>query len=138
MRTKTGHEDVYLSKRMGFVKLALQHGAALVPCYAFGTVDLYHVSNSQHHANTRGLLWTLHKKLGIAMPLYRGSFGFMPKRRPVDLVFGEPIEPVLASPGAPTDAEVQAMHATYVVALKQLFDRHKGSLGYGDRELTVS
>lgn len=40
LRTQTGVEEVYLSKRVGFVKLAMQHGAALVPCYAFGTVDL--------------------------------------------------------------------------------------------------
>ena len=38
---------MYLAKRLGFVKLALQHSAALVPCYAFGVVDLYGVSPAQ-------------------------------------------------------------------------------------------
>ena len=31
MRTQTAVEEVYLAKRAGFVKLAMQHGAALVP-----------------------------------------------------------------------------------------------------------
>jgi 2-acylglycerol O-acyltransferase 2 len=29
-------ETLYLSKRIGFVKLALRHGAPLVPAFAFG------------------------------------------------------------------------------------------------------
>ena len=35
-------------------------------------------------------------------------------------------------------AEVAAAHATYVAALKQLFETHKSALGFGDRELVVS
>ena len=117
MLTRTGVEEVLLARRAGFVKLALSRGsaapppvcgarrvsedasptcvpsgAALVPCYAFGTVDLYSVSGSQHGANSQGLLWTLHKRLGVALPRYSGSCGFLPKR-------GE------AAPRAPTPAE---------------------------------
>ena len=90
MRTQTGIEEVYVTKRVGFFKLAMQHEAALVPCYAFGTSDLYDISESQHQANTTGVLWTLSKKFGVAMPRYKGSFGFMPKRRECCMVFGEP------------------------------------------------
>ena len=117
MLTRTGVEEVLLARRAGFVKLALSRGsaapppvcgtrrvsedasptcvpsgAALVPCYAFGTVDLYSVSGSQHGANSQGLLWTLHKRFGVALPRYSGSCGFLPKR-------GE------AAPRAPTPAE---------------------------------
>ena len=117
MLTRTGVEEVLLARRAGFVKLALSRGsaapqpvcgtrcvsedasptcvpsgAALVPCYAFGTVDLYSVSGSQHAANSQGLLWTLHKRLGVALPRYSGSCGFLPKR-------GE------AAPRAPTPAK---------------------------------
>lgn len=73
------------------------------------------------------------------MPLYTGALGFVPKRAPNDLVLGTPIEPrPCATPGQPTDAEVQAAHADYVKALQTLFDEHKAALGYGDRQLVVS
>ena len=62
----------------------------------------------------------------------------MPKRQPNDLVFGEPFEPPCATPGQPTDDEVGAAHAAYIARLRELFDAHKGALGYGDRELIVS
>lgn len=73
--------------------LCLQHRAALVPCYAFGTTDLYDISPTQHEINSKGFLWKLNKNLGVAIPLYKGSLGFMPKRVTVDLVFDEPFEP---------------------------------------------
>jgi len=55
MRTQTGVEEVYLTKRAGFVKLAMQQRAALVPCYAFGTVDLYTITPSQVRSLTTSL-----------------------------------------------------------------------------------
>jgi len=138
MRTQTGVEEVFLSKRVGFVKLAMQHGAALVPCYAFGVVDLYSVTAAQHKTNSSGWLWALSKKAGVAMPRYAGSFGFMPHRRPTDLVFDEPFEPACATPGRPTDAEVAAAHAEYIARLRRLFDDHKDSFGFEDRQLLVT
>ena len=101
-------------------------------------MDLYDISARQHASNSRGFLWRLSKQYGVAMPLYQGALGFVPKRAPNDLVFGTPIEPACAIPGQPTDAEVQAAHAAYVVALKALFDTHKAALGYGERELVIS
>ena len=64
--------QVYLAKRLGFVKLALQHSAALVPCYAFGVVDLYSVTPAQHRSNSQGARWALSKKYGVAVPSYSG------------------------------------------------------------------
>ena len=72
MRTMPGVEEVYLAKRLGFVKLALQHSAALVPCYAFGVVDLYSVTPAQHRSNSQGARWALSKKYGVAVPSYSG------------------------------------------------------------------
>ena len=36
-----GEEVMYVRKRLGFVKLALQHGAHLLPAFAFGQSDTY-------------------------------------------------------------------------------------------------
>jgi len=47
------------------------------------------------------------------VPSYSGSLGFLPTRVPNDLVLGDPLELQCATPGEPTDAEVQAAHAAY-------------------------
>merc|ERR1712166_725796 len=138
MRTQTGVEDVYITKRVGFVKLAMQHEAALVPCYAFGTTDLYDITESQHQANTTGFLWTLSKKFGVAMPRFRGRFGFLPKRKACCMVFGDPFEPECKEPKKPTDGELVAALALYMRKLKALFDEHKEAMGCGDRELVMT
>ena len=36
---KHGQETLYLRKRLGFVRLAINHGAPLVPAFAFGQTD---------------------------------------------------------------------------------------------------
>lgn len=59
-------------------------------------------------------------------------------RRPTDLVFDEPFEPACATPGRPTDAEVAAAHAEYIARLRRLFDDHKDSFGFEDRQLLVT
>eukprot|EP00415_Alexandrium_ostenfeldii_P001130 UN1130 len=132
IRTTKGREQVCLSTRLGFVKLALQANAALVPCYAFGCVDLYDTFSVLHAPRE----W-LRKKLGICIPLYRGLVGVLPKRVPVNVVMGKPIELACASAGSPTDDEIVAAHRTYVEALRALFNEHKAEFGYGNRELEV-
>mmetsp|Transcript_5762 Transcript_5762/g.11773 ORF Transcript_5762/g.11773 Transcript_5762/m.11773 type:complete len:296 (-) Transcript_5762:652-1539(-) len=39
--TRRGEHHVYLKKRKGFCKLALEHGVALVPVYSFGETDMF-------------------------------------------------------------------------------------------------
>eukprot|EP00403_Amphidinium_massartii_P000362 CAMPEP_0178380684 /NCGR_PEP_ID=MMETSP0689_2-20121128/5593_1 /TAXON_ID=160604 /ORGANISM="Amphidinium massartii, Strain CS-259" /LENGTH=336 /DNA_ID=CAMNT_0020000841 /DNA_START=74 /DNA_END=1084 /DNA_ORIENTATION=+ len=129
IRTQKGKEEVFLAKRMGFVKLALQAGAALVPSYAFGCVDLYDTSDVFHSAR---------ETAGVCIPVYWGAVAFLPKRVPINLVMGSPLEVDCATPGQPTDEEVAAAHAAYVGALKKLFDENKAKFGYEDRTLTVT
>jgi 2-acylglycerol O-acyltransferase 2 len=133
IRTKIGREEIYLAKRIGFVKLALETGADLVPSYAFGCVDLYDTYTFLHGPRE----W-IRKTFGVCIPIYRGLIGFLPKRVPMNLVFGDPIEPSCAQPGAPTDEEINAAHAVYIAALRKLFDDQKAQFGYADRELVVT
>lgn len=134
IRTREGVEEVYLRARLGFVKLALVHSAALVPCYAFGTVDLYAVYAETLRAPRE---W-LRKQLGVCVPLYAGVCGVLPRQRAVNVVLGPPLllQPC-ATPNEPTAAEVVAAHEQYVRALRALFDEHKARYGVGDRELVV-
>ena len=112
-----------LAKRRGFVELALEHGASLVPVYTFGdTVSL--------HMEPWDVLGVGHvfsnacKRLtGIYMPS-----AMWPKRRMCACVtvVGKPI-PVRK--GRVTKAAVDEAHAKYVAALKELYKRHVGELG---------
>lgn len=43
--TKPKENKIYLRARKGFIKLALVHGASLVPCYTYGENEMYHVSD---------------------------------------------------------------------------------------------
>jgi hypothetical protein len=132
--TEHGVEEVYLATRMGFVKLAMQADVGLVPCYAFGTVDLYKVYTGVFDKQRE---W-LRKKTGVCVPVFSGSCLFLPLQVPVDVVMGDPVVlPPCREGGKPTDAEVVAAHAVYVAALRSLFDAQKGRFGYADRELTV-
>ncbi len=139
--TRRGVEQVFLRSRRGFVRLALSHASAsggnapagLVPAYAFGVVDLY-----ETYGALRSPREWLRKTLGVCVPLYAGVAGVLPRRVPLNLVLGKPLQlPPPATAGAPTDAEVDAAHAVYVAALRRLFDEHKGRFGYADRELVV-
>lgn len=38
---KHGEEALYLSRRTGFIKMAMQHHAAVVPAFAFGQTEMY-------------------------------------------------------------------------------------------------
>jgi 2-acylglycerol O-acyltransferase 2 len=131
IRTQFGQEEVHL--RPSFVKLALEAGTALVPCYVFGCVDLYKTSSALFSLRER-----IRKSFGACIPLYSGSVGVLPRRVPLDVVFGEPLEfEPCAQPGKATDEEVGVALRAYVEALERLFDEHKGSFGYADRKLRI-
>jgi len=131
IRTTFGREEVHL--RSGFVRLALEAGAALVPCYVFGCVDLYKTSSAFFRLREK-----IRKATGACIPLYSGSIGVLPRQVPLNVVFGEPLElAACAQPGKPTDDEVAAALRMYVEALERLFDTNKESFGYGSRKLVI-
>lgn len=141
LRTKFGEERIYLKKRFGFVSLAVEHGASLVPMYVFGCTDLYYTSSALF-----GLRDAIRKHLKVCIPIFWGDFGLSPRRVKTTIVVGDPIpvarmaKPPKDAPAAEQDAfrsRVQQAHSAYVAAVKALFDEHKGRLGYGDRTLYI-
>lgn len=114
-------DRVYIKKRVGFVKLALQHGYNVVPVYTFGENESYF--------NAQGLwkfrLWL--NGMGIpAIAIFGAWFlPLLPKRqsRGLRVVVGDPIE--LPTIPNPTREEVKLWHDKYIAALTRLFDEHK-------------
>jgi 1-acyl-sn-glycerol-3-phosphate acyltransferase len=134
IRTLNGKEEIYVTKRMGFIKLALRKNVPVVPVYVFGASDLYHTSNAAFK-----LRHALVKNFGVAIPLAAGKFGWplCPINVKTTIVFGKPVDMSCKEPGKPTDEEVQAKHKEFVDTLKRLFDDNKTALGYGNRILEI-
>jgi 1-acyl-sn-glycerol-3-phosphate acyltransferase len=134
IRTVHGKEKVYLQRRKGFIKIALRHGVPIVPVYVFGASDYYHTVFLGY-----GLRLWLMKQTGICFTLAFGLYGSILCPMPVGttIVFGKPLDFTLKEAGAPSDKEVVDAHQQFCRAIGELFDKHKQSLGYGDRQLEI-
>merc|ERR1719247_2582537 len=90
---RPGTLRLVLKKRQGFVRIALQAGAALVPVIHFGENDLYDNVSGEKGSRLRWLQDFLQQTFGFALPLFRGHswLPLLPKQRPVDCVIGAPI-----------------------------------------------
>ncbi|XP_053121937.1 2-acylglycerol O-acyltransferase 3 [Hemicordylus capensis] len=129
-----GEQRVRLRGRRGFVRLALQHGADLVPVYSFGENDIFRQLQFPEGSLARRLQLWFKQLAGFAPCLFAGrglfcsrSWGLLPLASPITVVVGKPL-PVPCRPH-PTEEEVDCHHARYVAALQQLFEAHKGRCG---------
>ena len=116
-----GKDRVYIKKRVGFIKLALQHGYNVVPVYTFGENNTYY--------NVQGL-WKLRlwlNSLGFPAIAIFGSwlFPLIPKRDPLGIKVVVADALVLPKISNPTREEVKLWHDKYIAALVRLFDEHK-------------
>lgn len=128
--TKYGENRLYLSGRKGFVKLALEEGAHLVPVYAFGEVNLFH--HSSFLLEFRKFILA---RYGATIPLVYGAYGLLPYQQPITMVFGKPI--VVKQVTNPTQNDIDSLHKTYCKELVQLFNDYKNRCGYPNAELII-
>lgn len=125
---------VWLSDRRGFVRLALEHRAHLVPAYAFGQDDVFgFLRPTDGRFLTEDRYVKLSRRLGFAPVFFWGRFGPLPAvpfKRPMHVVVGAPVE--VPEYDSVTPELVELVRERYVEALGALFDRHKASVpGYG-------
>lgn len=117
---KWGHERVFLKRRQGFVKYALQFGYKLVPAYTFGESDTYWTVCG-------GLKWRLKLNewsLPGVMCVGKWWCPAMPRDDcELHTVYGKPI--VLPTIQNPSKQDVDHWHQVYMKELVALFDRNK-------------
>ncbi|XP_043928796.1 diacylglycerol O-acyltransferase 2-like [Protopterus annectens] len=136
----SGKNCVILKERKGFVKLALQHGADLVPVYSFGENDVYKQVIFEEGSSWRSLQKKMQKVFGVAPCLFFGNgvlsedtWGLLPFARPINTVIGEPITiPKLENP-SPDD--VDFYHQLYMRSLSTLFDQYKLKFGLAETDV---
>uniref|UniRef100_A0A0N5AI68 Acyltransferase n=1 Tax=Syphacia muris TaxID=451379 RepID=A0A0N5AI68_9BILA len=136
-----GSHVLTLKERKGFVKIALETGAQLVPVYSFGETELYEQVKNPRGSRLRAVQDTLKKILGFSLPIFNGrgifnyNFGLLPRRRQIDVVVGSPVE-VKRNPN-PTQDEIEQLHTKYIEALEELFDANKVKYGIPKDEKLV-
>jgi 2-acylglycerol O-acyltransferase 2 len=135
-----GRMTLILKNRRGFVRMAQQTGADLVPVLAFGENELYEQHTPATDTFVHDLqLWSL-KNWRYTVPLLRSilRMHLMPRRYPLNIVVGEPVS-VVPSPGEAEPKETDRAHAAYCEALQQLWDAHKDrfATAEGREELTM-
>jgi len=135
--TRSWGTRVYLYRaHKGFVRLALQHRARLVPLLSMGEWQLMdNVSWPRTQALSRRLL-------GFPFPFAPYGAYFLPiPRRPrhgLTILIGRPIDyecAQLAEGDSPSDEEVDRAHKLYFDEVRRLFEKHKASCGYPDHQL---
>lgn len=123
MLVKVGRDIVVLRDRKGFVRLALSHGASLVPVFAVGLNDLF----TTYDWFLPQRQW-IQKNFGIALPFFHGRFGVTPTpyRIPISILIGEPITtPQPKCKGErPDEVLVDEYHQKYMTALQALHAKH--------------
>ncbi|XP_048885325.1 2-acylglycerol O-acyltransferase 2-A [Brienomyrus brachyistius] len=141
LEARPGALKLQVLNRKGFIKLALKHGAQLVPVFSFGENELFDQMENPVGSPLRGIQDRLQKVMGVALPLFhaRGifqySFGLLPYRKPIHTVVGRPIQ-VVQNP-CPSREDIDALHKTYLDGLIQLFEENKANYGISeDKHLT--
>uniref|UniRef100_M3YWQ7 Acyltransferase n=2 Tax=Mustela putorius furo TaxID=9669 RepID=M3YWQ7_MUSPF len=129
-----GKHCLILRNRKGFVRLALRHGASLVPVYSFGENDIFKFKAFATNSWQYLCQITFKRIMGFSPCIFWGqglfsanSWGLLPFARPITTVVGRPIP--VPQRLDPTEEEVDHYHMLFMEALEQLFEDHKESCG---------
>ncbi|KXS19853.1 DAGAT-domain-containing protein [Gonapodya prolifera JEL478] len=129
-----GTNRLVLNRRKGFIRVALETGARLVPVYAFGENDLF---SQVANPTLRYLQGVAKQYLGWTPVVFWGRWGLpVPRMGGVVVVVGKPLSnPHIQSP---TVDDVDYWHAEYISALRALYERYKDIYDLGRTEgLTI-
>jgi hypothetical protein len=120
---------IYIKKRLGFIKYALDFGYSIQPCYAFNENKLFY--NMTYFEKFRLFL----NKLKFPGCLFCSKLVFFPHNDvDITVVVGKQIDiPEIKNP---TDEDVLKYHKIYMDSLIDLYYRHTNKYGDG-RELII-
>ncbi|KAA6422675.1 MAG: diacylglycerol acyltransferase type 2A [Trebouxia sp. A1-2] len=125
--------DLVLKKRQGFIRIALQTGAAVVPVLVFGENDVWH-AHQVKEGKLHSIQEAVKRATGFTVPLahgrgfFYGPVGLLPFREPINVVVGGPLQVEQYNGDMKsTEAEqlVSKYHQEYIQKLQALYDAHK-------------
>eukprot|EP00040_Diaphanoeca_grandis_P003125 m.23878 g.23878 ORF g.23878 m.23878 type:complete len:355 (+) comp14386_c1_seq1:263-1327(+) len=109
---------VYITKRRGFVKLALEAGASLLPVYSFNECNVWSIAGLDSPMADR-FKKKFQKIFGISLPLVTGVL----KRTQVAVVVGSPIK--CPQTDEPSPKMVEEYLIKYTQALESLYNDNR-------------
>ncbi|RNA21588.1 2-acylglycerol O-acyltransferase 2 [Brachionus plicatilis] len=124
-----GNYKFILNRRKGFVRIALETGANLVPVISFGENDAYNTVEVKRGSLIQKIQKFAKKYLNIGLPIIRGrgifiyNFGLLPYRVPIHTIVGKPIP--VKRVEHPTDEQIKKLHEQYIFELLELFEENK-------------
>ncbi|EKM81559.1 hypothetical protein AGABI1DRAFT_118672 [Agaricus bisporus var. burnettii JB137-S8] len=129
LSARPGTVNLTLRKRFGFIKVAIQHGADLVPVFSFGENDIYEQMPNEKGTTIHTLQKHFQSIFGFTLPLFHGrgvlnyNLGLMPYRRRIVVVIGRPIP--VKQHDKPTTEEVREVQEKYITELTRIWDTYK-------------
>lgn len=114
LHARPGVMKLYLNKRKGFVRLAMETKCPIVPCIGFGENEIYNAMEPG------SLQHDLSKFVHFSIPILKN---IVPRRAKLTVVVGEPLD-------FGTETDVDKCHTLYVQHLKLLYDKEKSKYGY--------
>lgn len=113
-------ERLFLSKRKGFIKLALREGVDIIPVYLFGNTSVLTVMKT-------GPLASLSRKLQVSLTYFWGKYHLpIPRNDKLLYVSGAPLG--IPHIPEPTDEDVNKWHGKYCDEVTSLFNKYKEKL----------
>eukprot|EP00927_Polykrikos_kofoidii_P003853 TRINITY_DN11549_c0_g2_i1.p1 TRINITY_DN11549_c0_g2~~TRINITY_DN11549_c0_g2_i1.p1 ORF type:complete len:681 (-),score=99.76 TRINITY_DN11549_c0_g2_i1:77-2119(-) len=121
-------EDIEISQvsmRKGFLEVAIEKGAMVVPGYIFG--------HSQQYKVARGALGKAFEKISrslkMSLNLFHGRWGtVLPYSHPLACALGSPID-------TREICDVNEAHSYYLKNLRETYEENKADFGWADRQL---
>mmetsp|Transcript_26538 Transcript_26538/g.44427 ORF Transcript_26538/g.44427 Transcript_26538/m.44427 type:complete len:339 (-) Transcript_26538:234-1250(-) len=112
-------ERLFVKKRKGFIKVALQSGVDVIPVYLFGNTQVLKVAKSP-------VLRAMSRAMGVTITWFWGVWGtVVPFEKKIVSAMGRPLG--LPHILEPTPEDVEKYHALYVSEVQRIFDAYKGT-----------
>lgn len=115
--------------RKGFIRVAVETGADLVPVVAFGENELFSPVDVNSSLLKKGIAKIWDGFVGHPVSFSTGRFGmFIPYRKPVRVVVGEAI-PVVQQRFEQDEKYIDTLQEKYIDGLRGLYEDWKGVFG---------
>ncbi|KAH7910231.1 diacylglycerol acyltransferase-domain-containing protein [Hygrophoropsis aurantiaca] len=142
LSARPGTADLTLRRRLGFIKVAIQEGADLVPVFSFGENDIYQQMPNEKGTTIYALQKQFQSMFGFTLPLFHGrgllnyNLGLMPYRRRIVSVIGRPIHVTRCE--KPSLEEVMRIQGMYIEELTRIWNTYKDQFAKSrTRELSI-
>ncbi|KAF9256519.1 diacylglycerol acyltransferase [Marasmius fiardii PR-910] len=164
LSARPGTADLTLRKRLGFIKVAIQQGADLVPVFSFGENDIYEQMPNEKGTTVFAMQKKFQAMFGWTLPLFHGrgllncalppnivfvllihsllsflypdNLGLLPYRRQIVVVVGKPIH--IKQSDKPQIEDVIQVQKLYIDELTRIWNSYKDQFAKArTRELNI-